>query len=91
MATHASAEKRARQNVKRRLRNRQNMSTMRTAIRNLREAIDGKDLKNLDRLFKEAQSVIARTRQKGAIHRNKMARHIGRLASSVNKAKAAAK
>lgn len=90
MATHASAKKRARQNVKRNDRNRQNMSTMKTSIRKVVEAVAKKDFKTAATLFVEAQSVIAKTCKKGAIHKNNMARRIGRLASLVNREKAAA-
>lgn len=88
MATHASAKKRARQTLKRNARNRQNMSTMKTTLRRVREAIDAKDVKSLDKLFVEAQSVIAKSARKGVIHKNNMARRISRLAATVNKAKA---
>lgn len=87
MATHPSAKKRARQNAKQRLVNRSAMSSMRTSIKALTEAIAKNDTANLDKLFVETQSVIARTSRKGAIHRNNASRRIGRLAAAVNKAK----
>lgn len=88
MATHASAAKRARQTVKRNLRNRTNISTMKTAVKKVYTAIEQKNLKEIDTLLVEAQSVIARTRRKGAIHMNNMARRISRLTIAVQKAKA---
>ena len=87
MANHVSAAKRARQNVKRNLRNRANISTMRTAIKKVREAVEKKDLTQIDALLRNAQSVIAKTRKKGAIHENNMARKISRLSKAVSKAK----
>ena len=87
MATHKSAEKRARQTIVRNQRNRQTLSTMKTAIRKLREAIEAKQFDKLDALFSETQSVIAVTRRKGAIHTNNMARRISRLAAQVKKAR----
>lgn len=90
MATHASAKKRARQTEKRRLRNRTNMSAMKTAIKKVTEAAEKKDFSNIEALLKSAQSTIAKTRKKGAIHKNNMARRISRLTLSVNKARAAA-
>ncbi len=87
MANHPSAEKRARQSEKRRLRNRSNMSTMKTAIRKVREAVEKKDFTQIDLFMRQAQSLIAKTRKKGAIHKNNMARRISRLASFVNKAR----
>lgn len=90
MATHASAKKRARQAEKRRLRNRANMSAMKTAIKKVTEAAEKKDFSNMPELLKAAQSTIAKTRKKGAIHKNNMARRISRLTLAVNKARQAA-
>ena len=86
MADHASAKKRARQTEKRRLVNRAVMSTMKTSIR---EAVEKKDFSNIDMLLRDAQSVIAKTRRKGVIHKNNMARRISRLTAFVNKARKA--
>ena len=86
MATHPSAAKRARQNIVARLRNRQNLSQMKTAVRKVREAIEKKDTANLDALLRSAQSIIAKTWKKGTIHKNNMARKIGRLTVAVKKA-----
>lgn len=87
MAQHKSAKKRARQAEQHRLRNRSNMSAMRTAIKKVTEAVTQKDFANLDALFVSAQSVIAKTKKKGTIHKNNMARRISRLAAFLNKAK----
>ncbi|NBO39072.1 30S ribosomal protein S20 [bacterium] len=87
MATHKSAEKRARQTIVRNARNRQVMSTMKTSIRKLRDAIETKQIDKLDALFRETQSVIAVTRRKGVIHANNMARRISRLSAQIKKAK----
>lgn len=89
MATHKSAAKRARQALVARTRNRANMSTMKTAIKKLRSAIEKRELTNIDALFSETQSIIAKTRRKGCIHTNNMARNIARLAAAIVKAKAA--
>jgi small subunit ribosomal protein S20 len=88
MANHVSSEKRARQSEKRRLRNRANMSAMKTTVKKVIEAVEKKDFSQIDVLLREAQSVIAKTRRKGAIHKNNMARRISRLTSFVNKARA---
>ena len=88
MATHKSSEKRARQDLKRRLRNRSNMSAMKTAMKKVREAVESKDLTNITELLRQAQSTIAKTKKKGSIHKNNMARRISRLAALVNKARA---
>jgi len=90
MANHKSAKKRARQTEKRRLRNRSNLSAMKTAIKKVTEAVTQKDFSNIDVLFTSAQSLVAKTKKKGTIHKNTMARRISRLALFVNKAKTAA-
>lgn len=82
MKVHISAQKRARQNVKRRLINRSNMSAMKTAIKKVREATN---IEQIEVLFRNAQAMIAKTKRKGAIHRNTMARYISRLRLFVNK------
>lgn len=87
MANHVSSEKRARQTEVRRLRNRANMSTMKTAVKKVFEAVQAKDFSQIDALLRNAQSAIAKTRQKGTIHKNNMARRISRLNSFVNKAR----
>lgn len=91
MATHKSSEKRARQDIKRNARNRTVMSELKTAVGKVKAAIEKKDLNSLDQLMREAQSVIAKTRRKGVIHVNNMARRIGRLTKAVNNAKAQSK
>lgn len=87
MANHKSSVKRARQDIKRNLRNRQIVSTMKTAIKKLRAAIGAKELDKLDGLLREAQSTIARTWKKGVIHKNNMARRVSRLTKAVANAK----
>ncbi len=87
MADHASAKKRARQTEKLRLRNRANMSTMKTAIKKVVAAVEKKDFSSIDALLRDAQSTIAKTKRKGAIHKNNMARRISRLTAYVNKAR----
>ncbi|KAB8028554.1 30S ribosomal protein S20 [Fluviispira multicolorata] len=87
MANHISSEKRARQSEVRRLRNRANMSAMKTATKKVLEAVQKKDFSNIAELLRDAQSVIAKTRKKGTIHKNNMARRISRLTAYVNKAR----
>jgi len=84
MANHESAAKRARQNENQRQRNRQNISSMKTAIKRVQQAVSAKQEEMVPELMRKAQSVIAKTRKKGAIHRNQMARRISRLAQHVN-------
>lgn len=87
MPNHLSAKKRVRQNDKRRMRNKANLTLMKTQIKKVQAAIEEKKHDTIDELLKVAQSTIARTRRKGAIHKNTMARRISRLTKAVNKSK----
>lgn len=69
---HLSSIKRDRQNAKHRARNRNALSRMRTAIKNVRATRSAEALAT-------AIPLIARTAQKGIIHRKKAARIISRL------------
>ncbi len=85
MATHPQAEKRARQNIKRRATNRLHKTTMRTLIKRVRAAIKQGDGEEAARLLPGTVSKIARVASRGAIHRNTAARTIARLTRAVNK------
>lgn len=83
MANHASAEKRARQNEKRRMSNRARKSEMRTAIKGVLAAVDASDTDAADAALKSAVSLIDRAGQKGIIHRNQASRRVSRLTTRV--------
>jgi len=56
---------------------------MRTAIRRLRKALEAGDKTEAAQLLGPAVSRINRTASRGAIHRNKAARTVSRLARAV--------
>lgn len=85
MPNHKSAEKRMRQNEKRRLVNRNNRGRLRTGIKKLRAALEG-DAGALGTLLPETISLIDKAVQKGVLHRNAAARHKSRLTVRANKA-----
>ena len=87
MANHKSAEKRTRQNEKRRLRNRHVLSTMRGRIKELREAIEQGNGEAAEGLLTTSVRLISRAAGKGVIHRKQASRTIGRLVKAVNKIK----
>jgi small subunit ribosomal protein S20 len=89
MANHKSAEKRIRQNEKRRLVNRQNRSAMRTEIKKLRSALALGDIATAQQVLPAIVSVIDRSVQKGVLHRNAAARYKSRLTIRVSQAAAA--
>lgn len=91
MAHTKSAEKRARQNEKRRARNRAIKSRMKTAIKKLLQVIETKDLNSIDALLNAAKSEIYKAATKGVIKKNTAARYVSRLSKKVYKLKSSAK
>jgi len=86
MANHKSAEKRIRQNEKRRAINRGNRSRMRTEIKRLRTALNLGDAEGAQKLLSDVTSVIDKAIQKGVLHRNAAARYKSRLTRTVGAA-----
>ena len=86
MANHKSAEKRARQNIKRRLRNKSVKTRVKHMTKRVRLAAggDSKDTAVAD--LKSAQSMIDKASKKGTIHKRTAARKISRLSKLVNSA-----
>ena len=88
MPNHKSAEKRVRQNERRRVINRGNRAKLRTSIKKLRVALAGSDKSQSVALLPQTVSEIDKAVQKGVLHRNAAARHKSRLTSRVNQAAA---
>ncbi|HEX8249116.1 MAG TPA: 30S ribosomal protein S20 [Pyrinomonadaceae bacterium] len=89
MPNHKSAEKRVRQNEKRRQVNRNNRSSLRTQIKKLRSALAGSDNQQSQDLLVPTISAIDKAVNKGILHKNTAARYKARLTGHVNKAAAA--
>jgi small subunit ribosomal protein S20 len=79
VATHASALKAHRQSLKNRERNRQYRSRLRSALKDVRAALDGKDLTAAKAALKETVSLVDKMASKGVIHRNAAGRYKSRL------------
>jgi small subunit ribosomal protein S20 len=79
MPNHKSAEKRMRQNEKRRQINRSNRTRVRTAIKNLRGALSSEDGTKVKELLPNTISTIDKAVQKGVLHKNAAARYKSRL------------
>ena len=84
MANHKSAEKRNQQSQARRTRNRMNKSRMKTAIRDVNEAVAAGSQENAAEILRKTVSVIAKTAAKGTIHKKNASRRISRLTKKVN-------
>jgi len=88
VASHASALKAHRQSLKNREHNRQFRSRLRTALKDVRAAIDGKagkDLAAAKDALKKTISLIDKMASKGIIHRNAAGRYKSRLQARVAK------
>jgi small subunit ribosomal protein S20 len=81
VASHASALKAHRQSLKNRERNRQYRSRLRNALRDIRSAVDGNNLKAAKDALKQTISLIDKMTTKGIIHRNAAGRYKSRLSS----------
>jgi small subunit ribosomal protein S20 len=86
MPNNAAAEKRMRQEQKRRLHNRSIKSLVRTQITKARNAIATGD-ENSEEAVRMAVSELDRAAKKGVIHRNNAARRKSRLMKRLNAAK----
>lgn len=82
MANHKSAEKRIRANEVKRVRNRYQHKTTRSAIRKLRSTTVKDEAKTL---LKEVSSMIDRLAKKNVIHWKKAANQKSKLSRLVNK------
>jgi small subunit ribosomal protein S20 len=81
MAQHKSAEKRARQNVKRHARNKAALTKMKTLIRNVRSA---KEKDKATSALKTAVKALDQLASKGLIHKNKASNQKSALTKFVN-------
>lgn len=88
MAKPTGAEKRHKQSLKRRARNRHVRSTVKTAVKEVRAAIQEENPEKAAELLPSAAAVIARAGSKGVFHKKTVARKIARLSRAAHKAKA---
>ena len=83
MANIKSAEKRARQTIKRRARNVAARSKLRTAIKSVVNSVDAGNKEEAAANLKAAGPIIDAAVTKGMIHRNKASRHKSHLNARV--------
>ena len=83
MANSAQARKRARQSEKQRMHNTSLRSTLRTAIKKVRKAIEAGDKAAAQTMLQSSQAVIDRIADKNIMHRNAASRNKSRLAQAV--------
>ena len=83
MANHFSALKRARQTEHRTTRNRANTSSLRTQLREMREAIAKGDKAAAEQIYRKTVSALDKAIQKGTLHENTASRYKSRLGKHV--------
>ena len=83
MANIRSARKRARQSEEQRQHNASLRSEFRTAVKNVRKAIEGGDKPAAQATLRDAFSTIDSIADKNIIHKNKAARHKSRLSAAI--------
>ena len=84
MANTKSAKKAARQTVRRTNANKGRRSRARSYARKVEEAIEAGDKKAAAAALKAAEPVLARTAQKGLVHRKTASRKVSRLAKRIS-------
>jgi small subunit ribosomal protein S20 len=89
MPTTRSAKKRLRQNLVRRAKNRATKSSIKTEVRQVREAVAAGNLQKAEEELRAAARKLDRAGARNVIHRNKAARVKSRLQKLIKKAKQA--
>ncbi len=79
-----SAQKKHRQSLKRRERNRFVMSTLKTKIKGYTDALESKDVEKSKDILKELVSLTAKASTKGVIHKRKASRRISRFSKKLD-------
>lgn len=91
MAHSLSAQKRLRQNVKHRARNRWRLREMREAVKDFREKILHGSVADATESLRKVSRIVDRTAAKGVIHKNQAARRKSRMSAALKTKKAGSK
>jgi small subunit ribosomal protein S20 len=91
LAIHASAIKRAKQNERRRIRNLDIKTLVKSSIKKVRTAVEKKNVEEAQKALQKTIPLIQKARSKGVLHQNTSARKISRLTREVNALKTLAK
>lgn len=84
MATHKSAEKKNRQSIETRLRNKGHRSKMKSEIKKFLEAVKSQDKDRAASLLPKTLSIIDVSAKHGVIHRNTASRYKSGLTKKFN-------
>lgn len=83
MANTSSAKKAARQMITRTARNKTRRTRLKSSVRGVEEAIASGDKAAATAALKSVEPILARTAQKGIIHKKTASRKVSRLAARV--------
>jgi len=84
LATHKSAEKRNKQNEKRRMRNTSIKTHLKTRVKAVLKSVKDKDIEGAKSALARVIPVIDKASAKGVLHNNTASRKISRLTKRVN-------
>jgi small subunit ribosomal protein S20 len=84
LANHKSAIKRAKQSEDRRIRNRARKTRVKTAVKQVRTAVENKSVEEAQAALQQAIPVIDKAASKGSLHHRAAARKISRLSKQVH-------
>ena len=84
MATHKSAEKRTRQNIKRRARNRSVRSTLRTELKKFLALITDNKLEEAKKALPGVHKIIDKAQTKGVLKKETASRNKSRMTTKLN-------
>jgi small subunit ribosomal protein S20 len=84
LANHNSAIKRARQNEKRRIRNKSTKTRIKNIVKSARQSVSEKSYEAARAELDIAKSIIDNSAKKGVIHRKTASRKISRLSRLIN-------
>ncbi len=83
MANTSSAQKAARQTIRRTEVNKARRTRMKSTVRSVEEAIAAGDKSKAHEALLAAEPILMRTAQKGIVHKKTMSRKVSRLASRI--------
>lgn len=89
MASNRSAEKRARQAERRRVRNRSVRTRLRTYIKNFRRTLESGDTGAAESALRSTERELRKAASKGVVKKKWASRHVSRLARHLHKARSA--
>lgn len=84
MANHKSSEKRARQDVKKRDRNKSYLSGVKTSLKSFQAALGKGDAELAAKLLHTTQSSLGKAVSKGILHKNTVSRKVSRLTKALH-------